>query len=153
MSKEMTNIKSYIIILFIAFVGITAIIYTGNEAAANENSNLDNDSIEYIANLQGIELPDTNISSSDIEMSALFNTNTSQGNPKDEGLDFLFAKEKGLSLETAAKAIFLLPGFLIQDLLRLPYQSWEWVVHLLNWMWWLLLIVAVVYFARGIIDK
>lgn len=149
----MTNVYSYLIIMFIFFIGISAIVILGNELKDNENSNLDNDSLVYIYSLNGINYSQYTADKEQIEKSILFNDNSSQGNPKDEGLEFLFVKEKGSTIEIIIKGIYSLPQTILSDIFRLPFGDWSWIIDILNWLWRLSILIAVIYFVRGIIEK
>lgn len=150
--KQMSNIWTYLILLLLFGVLMTGIVQLGNDLVLNENANLDNDSIEYIAEVQGIDLSEFDVTSQEIESAILFTDNTSQGNPKDYSLEFQFARERGLPIENTAKQIFSVPSVIIYQVLRLPKNNWSWIVDVLNWFWRLAIIVALVYFARGILS-
>lgn len=153
MAKKLTNVETYLIILFLFAILVSGLTWLGNEAAVNPNADLDNDSIEYIATLNGIDLSDYQQSESELESSILATGNYSQGNPKDESIDFLFAKEKGSKVELAIKRFFSLPSFIIGDLFRLPINNFKWLIDLFGWLVGLLIIIALVYFARGQINR
>lgn len=148
MPKELDNVKTYFGIIFIAFLAITGIILAGNETGNNSNSNLDNDSVDYILGLQGINRSDVARNPSYQEASLLVNENFTQGNPKDYALDFQFAKEKGITFENSVKLIFSLPSTVLFDVLRLPRVSYEWIIDLLGWLLGLLVGIAVINYAR-----
>jgi len=151
-AKVPTNVYFYLVIIFIFLIFITSIIFLGNELILNPNSNLNNESISYIADLQGINLSDYQIQKKQLENSILISDNESQGNSKDESLDFQFAKEKGLTIETTIKGIFSVPSLILYNVLKFDRNNWDWIVKILNWLWRLLIIIAIVYFARGIIS-
>jgi len=153
MAQKFTNVETYLIVIFLFLILVTGLIYLGNEVITNDSSSLDNDSISYIGNLQGINVSDYQASRSDIEDPILINANASQGNPKDYGLDFLFAKEKGFQIEIVIKAIFSLPQVILIDLLRFDLNDWQWIISLFNWLYRLLVVIALVYFVRGIIRQ
>lgn len=152
-AQAWTNLYTYLIIGFLFTLGVIAIQIVGNESASNSNSALDNDSIEYILNLNDLNMSDYQATVDEIEDPILAVGNRSQGNPKDEALDFLLAKEKGSTLELAAKSIFSVPKVVLVDIFRFPLSNWQWVITLLNNLWRLLLIAATIYFVRGVIDR
>ena len=78
---------------------------------------------------------------------------TSQGNPKDQALDFLFGKGKGFPIEVAIKGIFSAPELIIVDLLRFNLNDWSWLIKLFNWLYRFLILIAIIYFARGLIQN
>lgn len=151
MAQKFTNVETYLIILFLFAIVVTAIIHLGNELLANDNSELDNDSISYITNLRGIDMSEFNVSKEEVEASISILGNESQGNPKDEALEFLYAKQKGFNIETKIKMIFSLPQFILIDLLRFSLNDWRWVIFIFNWLYRLLITIAIVYFIRGIV--
>lgn len=150
--KQMSNVWTYLIILFIFAILMFGIKQLGLELTQNPNQNLDNDSIEYIAELNEIDLSEYQVSSDLIESPILFTDNTSQGNPKDYSLEFQFAKERGLPIENTIKNIFSVPSVIVYQVLKMPRNNWSWIVDALNWFWRLAIIVALVYFARGIVS-
>lgn len=152
-AKLFTNVSTYVIILFLFLILVAGVRLLGNELLFNDNAALDNDSIDYIGNLQGINISKYQASKSDLEEPILTNLNYSQGNPKDESFDFQFTKEKGFKIEIIVKSIFSTPEVILFDLLRLNKGSWIWVIGFVNRLWRILLIIALVYFVRGLIDK
>ena len=151
MTKKFTNVETYLIVIFLFLLLIVGINQLGKEAILNENSNLDNDSLEYIANLNKINLSDYNINSQDIISSSVTGVNESQGTPKDYSIEFFFAKQKGLTFEVTIKAILSLPEVLLIDLLRFNLNDWIWAINLFNWLYRLLIILAIYYLIRGIL--
>lgn len=153
MAKQLTNVNTYIGILFLFALLVGGLTILGNELLENDNTNLDNTSVEYIATLNGINISDYQGEEDTQEDPILITGNGTQGNPKDESLEFLFAKEKGFSLELTIKRIFNLPSFILYDLLRLPKAEWSWITDIVGWLLGIVVVIAVVYFARGILDK
>lgn len=152
MAKKFTNVETYLGIIFLFLILVFALQYLGAEVITNSNSNLDNDSIDYIANLNGINTSRYSVDKDDIEDPVLIAGNGSQGNPKDESLDFLFAKEKGFKIELIIKGIFSLPQVILIDMLRFQLNDWVWIISLFNWLYRILIIIALVYFVRGILS-
>ena len=157
MGQKFSNVETFLVILTLFAMLTIGMMYLGKDAIDNPNSNLDNDSVEYISNLVGVE--DANLNDSialykstrnEQEKSILISDNISQGNPKDYALDFLFAKEKGFSIELIAKRIYDLPQYLIVDLLRYDLGDWEWFINIIVWFLVVIIIIAVVYFARAV---
>lgn len=153
MAKKLTNVETYLIILFLFGLLVTGVLYMADEIRINDNSNIDNDSIEYIANLQGLNLSDYTATRKELEKSSVISANGSQGNPKDEALDYLQAKQSGFKIETIIKGVFNIPGFLINKMLRLDLSDWNWIIDIFNWTIWLLITLAATYYIRGLIDK
>lgn len=141
---------AYLIILFLFAGLVTGLVLVGNETLLNSNAALDNDSIEYIAGLQGVNVSQYGTNKDEIEQSILINQNFSQGNPKDQGLELQFAKEKGSGFEVYIKSIISMPSVILFDLLRFDKGSWNWIISILNWLWRILNIIAIYYFARGV---
>jgi len=153
MAQKFTNIETYLVILFLFAILAGGIVYLGNELILNDNADLDNDSINYIANLQGINISEYKATQADLESTILINDNSSQGNPKDQSLDFLFAKEKGFDIELTIKRIFGLPSFILVDLFRFQLNDWKWIIDIIGWLLSITIVVALVYYARGIIRQ
>lgn len=148
MERNMTNVETYLIILFLFAILAGAILYLGNELLLNDNANLDNDSISYIANLQGINISEYQASQENIESSILITGNESQGNPKDDSLEFLFAKEKAFNVEVLIKRIFGVPSFILVDLLRFNLNDWKWLINIIGWLLSIIITIALVNLAR-----
>lgn len=151
--QAMTNVYTYLIIIFIFIILTTGLIYMGNELISNSNANPDNDSIEYIAQIQGINLSEYRAEREALEKLVSTNENYSQGNPKDEALDFQFAKEKGNSVELVLRTVFNFPSRLLVDILRLPLNNWKWLIDIVVWLLGLTVGVAVYYFIRGLATR
>lgn len=151
MGNKFTNVETYFIIIFLLVILVSAIIFLGEELIENDNANLDNDSLIYISNLSKTDLSEYQATRQEIEDPILVTGNTSQGNPKDQALDFLFGKGKGFPIEVAIKTIFSMPELIIVDLLRFNLNDWNWLISLFNWLYRFLVLIAVIYFARGII--
>jgi len=158
MAQKLTNVYTFLGILFLFAILVISLMYLGKELVDNDNANLDNDSITYIAGLVGVD--DANLdtalsryttSTDDQEESILVSDNTSQGNPKDYALDFLFAKEKGFSIEITIKRIFSIPSFIIVDLLRFNLNDFSWLINIFGWFIGIVILIAIVYWARGVI--
>lgn len=153
MGKSLTNVETYLIILFIFILLVSGLIYLGNETIMNENANLDNDSMEYIANLNGINISEYYANKNDIETPVLGNLNYSAGSTKDDSLGFLLSKEKGFEIEIIIKRVLNLPSFIWGDLLRLPINEAKVFINIIGWILNLLIIIALIYFARGLINR
>jgi len=152
MAKKLTNVETYIGIVFIFFIIITALIYLGNEVKDNTNAKLDNNSIVYIAKLKGtnatLELQKYNVDSGDVKESLIVSSNASQGNPKDQALEFLYSKEKSYDYEVIIKVIFQLPQTVI-ELFGFELNDWKWITNWLNWVFDLLIGLAILYLITG----
>lgn len=153
MGKSPTNVETYLFYLFIFAVLVSGLVYLGNELIVNDNANLDNDSIEYIASLNGINISEYRQTQAALEASASLDPNYTQGTPKDHSIEFLYAKQKSSGIETTIKRIFRLPSYLIVDLLRLPANNFRWIIDLVGWILGFTVMIAIVYFIRGIVNK
>lgn len=153
MAKQMTNVSTYIGILFLFVVLVGGLTLLATETRLNDNSNLDNDSIEYIAALEGIDISEYQRTQSQQENSILITGNESAGNPKDDSLSFLFQKEKGFNIELTIKRIFGMPSFILVDLLRLPLNQWNWIINIIGWVLGLMITIAIIYLVTGRIDR
>jgi len=153
MAKSPTNVETYIFILFLFFVLVGGLIYLANETLTNENSNLDNDSIEYIANLNGINISEYRQTQAQQETPISLDPEYSEGTPKDNAIEFLFAKQKSNNIEVTIKRIFSLPSFIIVDLFRFPANDFKWLLDIIGWLLGLTVFIAIVYFVRGILNK
>ena len=149
MARKFTNVETYLMILFLFALLAIGIARLGLDLLQNDNAAFDNDSIEYIANLQGVDVSDYQATQQDVESPILITANQSQGNPKDFGLEFLLSKEKGFGIELVIKRIFSLPSFIIVDLLRFQLNDWKWVIDIVGWILTLLIIITLVNFARN----
>lgn len=148
-----TNVYTYVIILFLLAVGIGSLKILSSDAIQNSNANLDNDSIDYIFSLNNLNYSQYQADSADLENPILLTDNSSQGNPKDESIDFLYAKEKGSKIENVIKGIFTVPKIILIDVFRFNLGDWRWIITILNWLWSILITVALVYFIRAVLDK
>jgi len=150
MAKKLTNVETYLGILFLFGVLIAGLTLLSLEILSNDNSNLDNNSKNYISNLTKINVTYYETDSDDLISPTLLGTNNS-GNPKDESLDYLKAVEEATKLEKIIKNILYLPKYILIDLLKFNMGDWTWLLSVLNFLYWLSIIIALIYFARGII--
>lgn len=152
-AQAFTNVWTYVVILFIFFIGVAALRLAGDELLQNENANVDNDTIEYVYGLKGINYSEYQATGSDLEENIVLQGNSSQGNPKDEAIDFLYAKQKASGLEVTIKGIYDTPKIVIVDVFRLPLSQWSWVINIVGWLLVISLAIAFMYYLRGISDK
>jgi len=147
--KTLDNLSTYIIILFLVGMLIAGVKFLGVELINNDNSILDNNSIDYIADINGVNLSYYDTSREDIDRPIYIKGNTTQGNPKDYSLEFQFAKEEGLSIENKIKAIYNTPDLLLFKILKLPRSDWDWIVNIVIWLFAISLTISLILFARG----
>lgn len=152
-AQKFTNITTYIVIL--GFIGLFSFgIYNlGTDVTNNDNANLDNDSILYIATLQtGMDIDELasqyDVSRDEIEQYILKNENYSQGTPKDYSVEFQFVKQKGFNIENTIKNIYGFPSFLIGDVLRFPITAWNQIINLIGWFLFLSITIAIINYVR-----
>jgi len=151
MTQRFSNVETYLAIAFLFAILTAGVVYLGNEVLTNDNANLDNDSIEYIANLNGIDLDEYRASSSDIQNPIILSGNESEGTLRDEALAFLFAQEKSYDVEIAIKRVFGIPSFIIVDLLQFNVGDFEWIIDIMGWFISLSILIALVNYLRGVI--
>jgi hypothetical protein len=168
MGKSWTNVETWLGILFVFALLVGGLVAVGNDILLNPNSNLDNDSIDYIASLQGVNATQFQASSNpntpniisqyqknitSIQTSATQSGNNTQGTSKDYSLEFFWAQDKSASFEAIIKTTFNIPSYILGTLFRLPVNNFSWILNILGWLMGLLILMSVIFFIRGIITQ
>ncbi|GAH44637.1 unnamed protein product, partial [marine sediment metagenome] len=137
-----------IILLFVAFIAIL-INRMGVEVSNSPNAQLTQDSEAYLteitANNSGLGF-DTSFYLDDIENPLVDET----GDSKDEfAIDFNFGKRKAGGFSKFLYAVLNVPEFIFIDLFKFPTNGFKWVVDLLDWLYRIIIFVAIYAFVRG----
>lgn len=145
---KLTRGTNIIIVVFI--VGIFAFLISnyGTELQNNPHAELSDNSKAYIVDLTGTGVAgldgsvyEKNISNPLDEESA--------GNKLDFALDFVFGKKIAKSISTFFDVSLSFPKWIITKVFKLDLGAWNWFITLLNWLWRILIFVAIVYFWRN----
>lgn len=146
--KSETNVWWYIILTFLLVLFVSAIqIYT---ASLLENPNANVNDLEYIFAINNIDLSEFNTTVEEIEKGESNPTGNETGSQsKDFALEFFYARAQASKIENVVKNVFRFPEFVV-ILLKIPYGAVSWIINILNWFWRFALLVAIIYFIRGI---
>ncbi len=150
--KSNTNLYWYIALLFIVVIFVSATQLYSSAMLLNPeiNGTLSNDTIEYILSINGIDLSEYETKQSEIESNDFANLNNDTGSqPKDFALEFFYSRSQASKIGNIAKNIFSLPSY-ISILLKIPINSINWIISILNWFWRISIIIAGYYFIRGL---
>jgi len=150
--KSSTNVWWYVILSFIVVLFISVIqIYSASMLTNPDiNNTLSNATIEYILEINGIDISDFNISKDDIEKDYTSDiTNDTGSQSKDSAIEFFYSRSTASRLSSVVWNVLSLPGFII-ILLRIPQNPISWLIGLLNWFWRLGIILALYYLIRGV---
>jgi len=125
----------------------------GDSLLESTEAQLDDDSFIYIAELNGLDLSQYNVTQDQIEDPIGFEPNVSSGNPKDYALDFLYGKEKGTIIGNTIKDIYSFPSTVLELLFRRNLGDWKFVIDSITWIFNLGILISVILFIRGYFSK
>lgn len=151
MANSLTNVSTYFIIITLSLIFIGGSVAVSRELLTHSEAELDEDSIIYGSGIIGIDMSGYNVSEADIEESVV--GNVSGATTQDFSADFLFGRSKTTGVINQIKGVFNLPKTFLVRYLRLKEDGWEWVYQSINWLLWISIVVAGIYFARGILER
>ena len=151
MGNSLTNIGTYIGILLLAGLFLYGLSKVSSELITHEEAELNNESLEYAGTLIGINVSDYEADRQELEESVT--GNISGGNIQDQSIEFLYGRSKTDSLVNVAKQVYTLPSTILIKLLKFKETPWTWVLDTFIWGLNIFLVIAGIYFARGIIEK
>jgi len=149
--NSLTNIGTYIGILLLAGLFLYGLSKVSSELITHEEAELNNESLEYAGTLIGINVSDYEADRQELEESVT--GNISGGNIQDQSIEFLYGRSKTDSLVNVAKQVYTLPSTILIKLLKFKETPWTWVLDTFIWGLNIFLVIAGIYFARGIIEK
>ena len=154
MTKESTNVWTYVILTFCFVLFISGINMFAENQLKNPESNLDDASILYFDNILGGDLAKDlekyQTTKTEIEADDTSDyTNTTGASLKDYAMEFFYARSRARTIGGVAKNIFSFPT-LVANLFKIPISPMKWLFDLLNWFWRLGIFVAGYYFIRGL---
>lgn len=145
-----------IIIILIIFATLTFGLFKfGAQLSTNPNSELNNESILYIAEQQGFRIEDKSLDAGVISGDRLDSPFYSKdGNvsvsDKDQALEFLYYREQSISWRGLVNSLYNLPSYLIGNL-GLDLEEWKFVVNAWNVIAWGLIFFIIYKIVRGAI--
>lgn len=145
------NVWTYLIVLFVVVIFIAGVQYSGRDLIQSNQTNLDNDSLLYILQVNNVDVSNFTSSQSVQEDPLTFDPDQGAKNPKDYALDFLYAKEKFTGVINGAKLVFNVPSVIVYTIFRFNAQQFSWVLNILGWLLGLILLIAGVFIVRGLI--
>lgn len=152
MSKQMTNIWTYVIILFIAVFFISAIQTVVYELRYNSNLDMSDEDKEFTNTIIGINLSNySDKNSSTLENIDINDINNDTGSTtKDTALEFFYSRSLAGKIKLTIGGIFTLPGFFLK-LMRIPENnSLKIFISFINWLWSIGLLIAIYYLVKGV---
>jgi hypothetical protein len=155
---KITRVTTFLTIGFFAiFFGILMIML-GIGVGNSENSDLSQNSKDYINSLAGYDAIEndsyfvgdnigslnTSVYSASVDdPSPQYNTS----NDKDFALEFIWLSGALDGIKKFFYIVFGLPQFVLVDLLRLPFAGFMgWFITFLNFVWSIFLVIAIIYF-------
>jgi hypothetical protein len=153
--NSFSNIYVYFGILIIFLLVVVGIQQLGDDLTTNPHANLDNRSLLYIAQINGIDVSEYNITGNEIYTSEVAVDNNTGDAIKDFSLEYFFARDKTKSLEDrmGKKTIFNMPERVLVTLMGGSKGDFQWALDIFNWFIWISVTVAVILFIRGIWTK
>ena len=151
MGNSLTNIGTYIGILLLAGLFLYGLSKVSSELITHEEAELNNESLEYAGTLIGINVSDYEADRQELEESVT--GNISGGNIQDQSIEFLYGRSKTDPLVNVAKQVYTLPSTILIKLLKFKETPWTWVLDTFVWGLNIFIVIAGIYFARGIIEK
>jgi hypothetical protein len=121
----------------------------------NSNNKLTNESIIYIAENNGFELENTNLSGQplsiqELESSFYVQDENSTTSEKDYALEFLYYRGESVSWRALINSVYNLPAYTIRSL-GLDLSEWVYVINGLNVFIWAIIFFVIYKIVRGII--
>ena len=151
MAKSSTNAWTYVTIITLLVIFISTLQSFITDIANNPEVELSEDTLEYIARINRINLTEYTATSSELETDDSDNSNNATGSQqKDFALEFFFARTQEKKITNFIKNIYSFPGYVL-ILLNAPVESVSWIIEIFNWFWRLGLIFSAYYFIRGVI--
>jgi hypothetical protein len=148
MSKNLTNISTLIFLGAIFAIFITLIINLGQDVLLNDNSNLDDESILYIAEINGADTSKFDIEAKNESDLSL---NPSGGTNKDFAIEFFDSQDKYNTIKSYSYAIFYAPSFLIEKVFRIDVGQYTWILNIIAAVIWVMIFLAGYYLIRRVV--
>ena len=145
---SMTDGVTYIVIGFITVLCILLISTMAGVVSNSEHNQVTEDSKVYMSNvaLNPNSLGfNTSIYDEDIEEPIGGGSDSKY----DFALEFFFGVKSAEKISKFVSASLGLPKFVISGLFRFDLNNFNWVLDLMNWLWRILIFVAIIYFIRG----
>jgi len=150
--KKTTNITNVLIVLFVVVLFAILIKNYASNILESENQALSQESLDYTNNIAGGVYSHINTSEFDAENAPNDPlADESTDNKNDFSLDFNFGKK---SVNKYTKYLYIassIPEFILADIFGLDNYGFKWLIDLLDWVWRIVISIAIIYFIRGII--
>jgi hypothetical protein len=147
-----------VILLILVVIGIFTFGFFkfSSELSLNDNNNLNDESIIYIAENNGFKINELNFSQNILTKEELENSFYAQEkngtvSDKDYALEFLYYRGESVSWRGLVDSLYNLPAYTIRGL-GLDLTSWAFVVNGLNMIIWAIIFFIVYKIIRGIIE-
>lgn len=143
------------LILFVIVGGLALgmIKYAGVQIAATPSNNLDNASIAYIAEINGLNLSQYNVTEMELEGNSLYLVNDTSTNERTFALEFIYAQEEASKIRTFIQNVYNLPKTFLFKILKLPEPEWAWIMDVLNLLLWIAVLLGIYFLIRGILPQ
>jgi len=145
---SMTDGVTYIVIGFITVLCILLISTMAGVVSNSEHNQLTDNSKAYMSKVSTD--PSSLGFNTSIYNEAIDNPIGGGSDNKNEfSLDFTFGLKSANKITRFVYAVLSLPKFVISGLFGFDLNDFNWILDLMNWLWRILMFVAVIYFIRG----
>lgn len=124
------------------------------QLVTNENNNLDDESIIYIAEHSGFKVGDKTFDDgvlSDEELESAFYVQDENGtiSDKDQALEFLYYREQSIGWRGIINSVYNFPTYIVSTI-GLDLTEWAWVQHAWDIIGWGIIFLVIFFIVRGI---
>lgn len=147
-AQQIANPYTLITILILISMFTLLFVTFGRDIAGNPNNNINYDSRVYIYSHSGFQID--NATATDLQQEFYSSTIDSEGNLKDNALEFQFYREQSSSLRQRANDFFNIPTYFI-GLFNLDLSDWTIVNNSWNIFAWLVIFFAIYKFLRAVL--
>lgn len=145
----MTNVWTYVLIIFIAVLFITALQTLLGELLTSSNLDMSDDDINFTGQIMGIDLASYSKNKTELEEGGSDVTGDHTGSQlKDNAIEFFYSNTIAGRIGSTVKLIFTLPEFFMK-LLKIDISNILVFVNILNWLWSIGLLLSTYYLIRG----
>lgn len=149
--------EPYTFLIVIVLLGLLTTIFFvfATQLSTNENSNLDDESVLYIAENNGFEVEGKNftqeiLTQAEIESSFYATDSNTTSTSKDDALEFLYYREKSVKWRSLVNTAYNAPAYFI-GVFNLDLFEWSIVNNALSLLIWGIIFFVIYKIIRGLI--
>jgi hypothetical protein len=151
---SLTNPMTLLIVVVVFGLLTFAFFNFARQLSTNDNNNLNDESIIYIATHNGFEIEDKQIgegilSEEDLESAFYVQGGNATSSDKDQALEFLYYREQSIGWRGIANSIYNFPTYVISTV-GLDLQEWAFVQYAWDTIAWGIIFFVIFFIVRGI---